>query len=152
MANDEDLRILDVTCGCRSIWFDKNEPHTTYCDCRSEYFESDYGSHRVIDISPDVIADFRDLPFEDGTFNLVVADPPHIKKRHPTETGWMVKKYGQLYDGWEQVLHDGFQEWMRVLKVGGCSSSSGPTRTFHRAMFGRRSGRSLCSAITAERG
>lgn len=119
MANDEDLRILDVTCGCRSIWFDKNEPHTTYCDCRSEYFESDYGSHRVIDISPDVIADFRDLPFEDGTFNLVVADPPHIKKRHPTETGWMVKKYGQLYDGWEQVLHDGFQEWMRVLKVGG---------------------------------
>ena len=29
-----DKKILDVTCGCRSIWFDKNHPAAVYCDKR----------------------------------------------------------------------------------------------------------------------
>ena len=29
-------KILDVTCGSRSIWFDKHHPATVYCDIREE--------------------------------------------------------------------------------------------------------------------
>ena len=29
-----DKKILDVTCGSRSIWFDKNHPAAVYCDKR----------------------------------------------------------------------------------------------------------------------
>ena len=36
-------KILDVTCGDRTIWFQKNEPHTIYCDKRREEWEGDFG-------------------------------------------------------------------------------------------------------------
>lgn len=114
-------RILDVTCGDRSIWFDKKESHTVYCDKREIDVVNEIGNNikaeRGIHIHPDIIADFTDLPFKDETFNLVVADPPHLKDA--SETAWLTKKYGSLHDGWEEMLHDGFQEWMRVLKYGG---------------------------------
>ena len=29
-------KILDVTCGSRSIWFNKNHPAALYCDVRDE--------------------------------------------------------------------------------------------------------------------
>lgn len=35
--------ILDVTCGDRTIWFQKDEPHTIYCDKRREEWEGDFG-------------------------------------------------------------------------------------------------------------
>ena len=38
-----DKLILDVTCGDRTIWFQKNEPHTIYCDKRREEWEGDFG-------------------------------------------------------------------------------------------------------------
>lgn len=114
-------RILDVTCGDRSIWFDKKESHTIYCDKREIDVLNEIGNNikaeRGIHIHPDIIADFTDLPFKDETFNLVVADPPHLKDA--SETAWLTKKYGSLHDGWEEMLHDGFREWMRVLKYGG---------------------------------
>lgn len=31
-----DKKILDVTCGARSIWFDKHHPAAVYCDNRRE--------------------------------------------------------------------------------------------------------------------
>ena len=82
-----DKLILDVTCGDRTIWFQKQEPHTIYCDKRREEFEGDFGTilnkdgkkkHRHLVIDPDVQCDFTQLPFEDESFQLVVFDPPHI--------------------------------------------------------------------------
>ena len=84
-----DKKILDVTCGDRTIWFQKREPHTVYCDKRREEWEGWFGKtlnsngkqkrrHLVID--PDVQCDFTDLPFRDETFSLVVFDPPPILK------------------------------------------------------------------------
>ncbi len=32
-------KILDVTCGDRTIWFQKHEPHTIYCDKRLRRFD-----------------------------------------------------------------------------------------------------------------
>lgn len=74
-----DKLILDATCGCRTIWFQKNEPHTIYCDKRREEWEGDFGKtlradekkkHRHLVIDPDVQCDFTDLPFDDNYFNL----------------------------------------------------------------------------------
>lgn len=32
----DDKKILDVTCGSRTIWFNKEHPATVYCDIREE--------------------------------------------------------------------------------------------------------------------
>jgi ubiquinone/menaquinone biosynthesis C-methylase UbiE len=118
--------ILDVTCGDRTIWFQKNEPHTIYCDKRREEWEGDFGKalradgkqkHRHLVIDPDIQCDFTDLPFEDESFQLVVFDPPHIENLG--ENSWMRKSYGSLDGDWRPMIHDGFAECMRVLKNGG---------------------------------
>ena len=111
-------KILDVTCGSRSIWFDKHHPAAVYCDIREERFDGLWkGKNRVVDICPDVICSFTDLPFPDESYSLVIFDPPHLIRAK--ETSWLVKKYGKLDDNWPQMLRDGFQECMRVLKPDG---------------------------------
>ncbi len=35
---------------------------------------------RLLEISPDIIADFHALPFPDSTFSQVVFDPPHLER------------------------------------------------------------------------
>lgn len=115
-------KILDVTCGSRTIWFDKNHPAAVYCDKRrldtTAIWKSGCGtSKRTCKIDPDVVCDFTDLPFQDNVFQLVVFDPPHLASI--TETSWMAKKYGKLDENWPQMLHDGFSECMRVLKPDG---------------------------------
>lgn len=113
-------KILDATCGSRSIWFNKNHPAALYMDKRVEHHEAVFGangSNHVIDVEPDVVADFTDMPFENETFSLVVFAPPHLKRIG--DSGWLIKKYGKLDDNWPQLIHDGFRECMRVLKPNG---------------------------------
>lgn len=111
-------KILDVTCGSRTIWFDKKNPIAVYCDNRSKEYEAAWkGSDKKIVINPDVVCDFTSLPFDDSTFPLVVFDPPHLKTLQ--KTSWLYKKYGKLDDNWPQMLRDGFCECMRVLKPDG---------------------------------
>ena len=113
-----DKKILDVTCGSRSVWFNKAHPAALYCDKRNEVHSGLWkNSKRKLEINPDVVCDFTDLPFEDASFSLVVFDPPHLKGAK--ETAWLVKKYGLLDDNWPKMLHDGFKECMRVLKEDG---------------------------------
>ena len=119
---ESEKKILDVTCGSRTIWFDKTNPAALYCDKREESFfgvwKSGKGSsERSCVISTDVVCDFTDLPFSDNTFSLVVFAPPHLIKAK--ETSWLVKKYGKLENDWPKMLHDGFAESMRVLKPDG---------------------------------
>lgn len=110
-------KILDVTCGGRSIWFDKQHPAAVYCDRRDEEFVSITGrAKRTCAVHPDVVCDFTDLPFEDETFSLVVFDPPHLTS---CGDGWIKAKYGKLDESWPRMLHDGFRECMRVLKPDG---------------------------------
>lgn len=113
-------KILDVTCASRSIWFNKNHPNALYCDKRVEEFETAFGKDRSIrklKVEPDVVCDFTCLPFDDNTFSLVIFDPPHLTGA--SKKAWLVKKYGKLDDNWPTMLHDGFQECMRVLKQDG---------------------------------
>lgn len=115
-------KILDVTCGSRSIWFNKTHPAAVYCDIRRErlsgiWSSEDGKSERSCIVEPDVLCDFCDLPFRDESFSLVVFDPPHLKKAG--ESSWLVKKYGKLNENWPQMLREGFKECMRVLKQDG---------------------------------
>ena len=73
------MKILDVCCGSRMFWFNKQEKHTTYMDIRNEIlYYKDRHLKRKVEIRPDVIGDFRKIPFSDSSFDLVVFDPPHL--------------------------------------------------------------------------
>lgn len=111
-------RIIDVCCGSKMFWFDKENQDVLFIDKRSETLTAkDRDKIRVIDIKPDIIADFTDLPFEDSSFYMVVFDPPHLKTLG--ETSWLAKKYGKLPNNWKEVITKGFDECMRVLKPNG---------------------------------
>ncbi len=105
-------QILDACCGGRMFWFDKNDPHTIFMDNRVTH--EVLCDERKLDINPDIIGDFRDIPFGDDTFYLVVFDPPHLIK--VGENSWLAKKYGRLSETWREDLRQGFSECMRVLK------------------------------------
>lgn len=118
----EDKKILDVTCGSRTMWFDKNHPAAIYCDKRREehfniWKNTNGKAERSCIIDPDIQCDFTNLPFEDNSFCLVVFDPPHLTRA--SEHAWLVKKYGKLDETWPQMLREGFNECMRVLKPDG---------------------------------
>lgn len=116
--NKSNPPILDACCGSRMFWFDKHNPNVLFVDRRSETVTAkDRDKTRIIEINPDIVADFTDLPFEDNSFYQVVFDPPHLKKLG--ETSWLAKKYGKLPDNWQRLIHDGFCECMRVLKPNG---------------------------------
>ena len=114
-------KILDMTCGSRTIWFNKNHPEAIYFDKRDEEFHLYFGKNRTnlrhCEVHPDVQGDFTNLPFPDESFSLVVFDPPHLTGAK--ETAWLVKKYGKLDENWPQMLREGFREGMRVLKPDG---------------------------------
>lgn len=103
--------ILDVTCGARMMWFDKQNPMAVYGDKRTEQHVLCDG--RALEIAPDIELDFTDLPFSDRSFKLVVFDPPHLEKLGTSS--WMAKKYGKLFPDWETDIRGGFDECMRVL-------------------------------------
>ena len=107
--------ILDVCCGSKMFWFDRDNKNTIYMDCRD--ISETLCDGRKLEIHPDVIGDFRNIPFDDNTFSLVVFDPPHLK--NVGETSWMAKKYGKLSDEWPKDLKQGFKECMRVLRPQG---------------------------------
>ena len=143
-------KLLDVTCGARSIWFNKHHPAAVYCDKRREQYHHLWknAGNCTLDINPDVVCDCTDLPFPDNSFHLVVFDPPHLTGAK--ETAWLGKKYGKLDENWPQMLHDGFQECMRVLKPdGGGSFSNGQRTTSRQRRFGKLSDRNPCSDTTA---
>jgi ubiquinone/menaquinone biosynthesis C-methylase UbiE len=104
--------ILDACCGSKMFWFDKENPNVVFADIRHE--EHTLCDGRKLEITPDVVMDFTDMPFPDKSFKLVVFDPPHLQKLG--ETSWMAKKYGVLPLNWETVIKRGFDECMRVLE------------------------------------
>lgn len=107
-----DKPILDACCGSRMFWFDRQHPDAIYMDNRT--LDDTLCDGRKLVISPDVVADFRDMPFGDNSFKLVVFDPPHLVRAG--EKSWMAKKYGVLSDSWTSDLKAGFDECMRVLE------------------------------------
>ncbi|WP_077317649.1 class I SAM-dependent methyltransferase [Virgibacillus proomii] len=108
-------RILDACCGSRMFWFDKQNKDVLYMDNRE--LSDTLCDGRKLEVRPDLIADFRNMPFEDETFYLVVFDPPHLLRIG--DSSWMAKKYGKLSEDWPNDIKKGFDECMRVLKPNG---------------------------------
>lgn len=107
--------ILDVACGGRMFYWDKNDPRVLFNDIRS--FEDTLCDGRTISVNPDTLYDFTDLQLPDETFRLVVYDPPHLV--HAGNDSWLARKYGKLPEDWQPYIRKGFDECMRVLKQGG---------------------------------
>lgn len=108
-------KILDACCGSRMFWFDRTNQDVLFADNRE--LETTLCDGRELLVKPDVKMDFRDMPYEDNTFKVVVFDPPHLKS---AGTGsWLAKKYGILPNDWKTYLKAGFDECMRVLEPDG---------------------------------
>ncbi|EPD1972320.1 class I SAM-dependent methyltransferase [Listeria monocytogenes] len=110
------MKILDACCGSRMFWFDRANENVTFMDNRE--LETELCDGRQLVVKPDIVADFRDMPFEDNSFHLVVFDPPHLVK--VGDKSWLAKKYGKLDKVTRQEdIAKGFSECMRVLKSNG---------------------------------
>jgi len=113
--------VLDACCGSRMFWFNRADSRAVFVDKRKETHVlpdiSSKGGSRALTIAPDIVADFTALPFETGTFALVVFDPPHFERNG--DSSWCAKKYGTLKGDWREELRKGFAECFRVLRPDG---------------------------------
>jgi ubiquinone/menaquinone biosynthesis C-methylase UbiE len=115
--------VLDACCGTRMFWFDRQDPRATYMDIREEQtLVVDKGTpgtkgRKPKVLKPDIVADFRCLPFDDNSFWHVVFDPPHLGRM--AGNGTIAFVYGKLADSWRDDIKKGFAECFRVLKPNG---------------------------------
>lgn len=113
--------ILDPCCGSRMMWFDRQNQKVIFGDKRketisvSDKYKTD--GKRVIEINPDALVDFRNLPYEENAFKLVAFDPPHLVRAGAKS--WLAAKYGTLGNDWREDLTKGFSECFRVLEPNG---------------------------------
>ena len=137
------------------MWFDRAHPEVVFGDKRHETITVTDRSHgnesgtRTLKVTPDVLLDFRALPYADGCFKLVAFDPPHLERAGPRS--WLAAKYGKLSQDWRDDLRAGFAECFRVLATDGVlvfkwnetqvKLSEVLALTPHRPLFGNTSGK-----------
>lgn len=110
------MKILDVCCGGRLFYFEPDSPLVTFMDTRKG--EVEFSPGRIINIEPDVVGDFRRIPFNNEAYDMVVFDSPHLI--YAGKNSWLAKKYGTLNkDTWKSDIRTGFSECFRVLKSDG---------------------------------
>lgn len=95
--------VLDPACGGRMFWFDKSDDRVLFGDVRDESWELCDG--RRFDVKPDMLMDYRDLPFPDGTFRMVVLDPPPDLVEIADALDIMAKPH--VGSGWANLNFDG---------------------------------------------
>lgn len=125
--------ILDVCCGGKMFYFDKNDSRVLFQDIRR--MKTTLCDGRYFEVNPDIQADFTSMPYPDGIFAMVVFDPPHLLRNvgkskfadiygslnsKASPSGYQMTKYGALGNAdWREILRNGFTECFRVLKPGG---------------------------------
>lgn len=149
------MRILDACCGSRMMWFQRDHDDTVFADARrlsTTVVDRSHGREdgtRSLIVAPDVVSDFRSLPYRDGQFALVAFDPPHLERAGAKS--WLAAKYGKLGNDWREDLRKGFAECFRVLRADGVlvfkwnetqvKLSEVLALTPHLPLFGNKSGR-----------
>lgn len=114
--------VLDPCCGSRMMWFDKADQRCLFGDQRSETIVVTDRTHRedgtrTLVVDPDMLMDFRSLPFPEDSFWHVAFDPPHLVRAGPKS--WLAAKYGKLATDWRDDMRAGFAECFRVLRPHG---------------------------------
>ena len=148
-------RILDPCCCSKMMWFDRGHDDVVFGDQRSETLTVTDRSHgkedgqRKLIIRPNVMLDFRSLPYADKSFKLIAFDPPHLVRAG--SRSWLAAKYGVLGSDWREDLRAGFSECFRVLDDDGVlvfkwNETQVKIRevldlTPHRPLFGNTSGK-----------
>ena len=107
--------VLDPASGSRSFYFNKADERVVFGDIRRESHVLCDG--RALEVAPDELMDFRSIPYPDGSFRVVVFDPPHLVR--VGRKSWTWAKYGGLDPTWREDLAAGFAECFRVLAPGG---------------------------------
>lgn len=130
------------------FWFDKTTPGVVFLDCR-EIEPVVLSNRQTFSVRPDIVGDFRSMPFDDATFRLVVFDPPHLTRLGPNSH--MGLKYGGLKSTWREDIRAGFAECFRVLDPAGFLIFKWAEESIklaevlqlapHRPLFGNRSGK-----------
>ena len=144
-------KIIDVCCGPKGMWFDKNDERAIFLDKRKETHVDDYpfGTKTNI-INPDFLGDFTDIKYPNNSFWHVVFDPPHIEQKTESQ---ITKKYGSLKGDWRLMIEKGFKECFRILKPNGTlifkwSDVQFPVKeilklTSYKPMYGHKSGKKM---------
>ena len=106
--------ILDPCCAGRMMWVDKNHPNVIYGDIRvaaKGHIKESFGHS----IQPNILMNFKEIPFKDKSFKLIPFDPPHLLNTNKNSIMW--KKFGGLLpETWQHDLKKGFSECWRVLE------------------------------------
>lgn len=146
-------QVLDVCCGGKMMWFDKEDNRAIFADKREGSLDVSHCTSNPGKkiINPDVIHDFRNMDFKNESFWHIVFDPPHVKNISlKSVTGF---SYGSLdKDTWKDDLKKGFAECFRVLKPNGTlifkwNEIQIPLKevlslTEYKPLYGHRSGKS----------
>lgn len=105
--------ILDATYGLGRFWNNWVPKHLVGMDANPAK-------------ARDVVGDFTDLPFSDGTFDAVVLDPPYKLNgtggSHASDDGYGVADPDWVAKTWQQkhtLIRDGITEAARVVRRGG---------------------------------
>ena len=104
---DTEKKIFDACCGSKMFYFDKEDERVLFNDRFPRV--STLCDGRVFECIPDTNDDFKNLPYSDNTFDLVIYDPPHMTKAG--ESSYMAIKYGVC--NFEDVVA-GFKECYRI--------------------------------------
>ena len=112
--------VLDMCCGGKLFYYEKDCPQVIFQDIRHGLFE--YPVNRYLEVSPTIIGDFTDMKnISDGSywtgFSLVVFDPPHLLRAG--ENSFLRTKYGVLQKDWKESIQKGFENGFRVLRSNG---------------------------------
>jgi len=116
------MKILDATCGFKGIWYQKNHPFVTFMDKRKTKLMSNHpiGYRRKININPDVVSEWKDAPFPDNYFDMIVFDPPYLIWVNDKKESTLDKSYGYLRkETYRKEIKEGVEKLFKILKPEG---------------------------------
>ena len=120
------MKILDATCGPKGIWYQKNHPFVTFMDKRNGIYHNilsgntSFKSRRKYKIYPDVVSEWKDAPFPNNHFDMIIFDPPHIIRPNESKKSGITCEYGMLFkNSWRNDLRIGIKKLFDILKPEG---------------------------------
>ena len=112
-------KILDVCCGSRMFWFDKNNKNAIYMDNRE--LEDTLCDGRKLEVKPDIVGDFRNIPFKDNSFidYILNVQIPIIKNKKDIILKEVkindLKKYSQVFIKYFSQIFNKENKFIKVI-------------------------------------